>query len=410
MEGSSLETIRQMVASGIGVAVLPGTSVPERTRRDALIVYLPFRRPVPRRRVVLVWRKSFTRTRRSRRWPPRYTAARCPARSSSNRPCARNSAGAAAIMQLHRPDAVPGDGAARAPGSGPAAAPHDRPARMAAFVRLTRLDKPIGILLLLWPTLGALWIAAGGWPGWRLLLVFCLGTVLMRSAGCAINDVADRHFDAHVQRTAARPLARGELSVREAVLAALALAALAGLSLPLLDPAATPLALVALAVAASYPYFKRFFPLPQAWLGIAFSFGIPMAFAAVQGAVPLHGWLLLLANLFWVIAYDTEYAMVDRPDDLRIGVRSSAIFFGRADVFAVAVCYGLYLGSMAGIGRSIGLDAHFAAGWCIALACAMLHTWWIRGRDPAQCFRAFVHNHWLGLAIFGGIAVDLAQH
>ena len=232
----------------------------------------------------------------------------------------------------------------------------------------------------------------------------------MRSAGCAINDVADRRFDAHVQRTAGRVLARGELSAREALLVALVLALLSAASLPLLHPAATPLAFVAVAVAASYPYFKRFFPLPQAYLGIAFSFGIPMAFAAVQGYVPFHGWMLFAANLFWVVAYDTEYAMVDRQDDLRIGIRSSAILFGRSDVLAVAVCYGLYLGALAGIGRFIGLDAHFAVGWCIALACAAVHVWWIRGRDPAQCFRAFLHNHWLGLAIFAGIVADLAAH
>lgn len=280
--------------------------------------------------------------------------------------------------------------------------------RLACYARLTRLDKPIGILLLLWPTLDALWIAAGGWPGWRLLAIFTLGTVLMRSAGCAINDVADRRLDAHVQRTAGRVLARGQLSTREALLVAAVLAALAALTLPLLHPAATPLAFVALAVAASYPYFKRFFPLPQAYLGIAFSFGIPMAFAGVQGYVPSYGWLLLVANLFWVVAYDTEYAMVDRPDDLRIGIRSSAIFFGRHDVLAVAVCYGIYLGALAGIARLIGLDALFAAGWLAALGCAMLHVWWIRLREPQPCFRAFLHNHWLGLAIFLGIATDLA--
>ena len=280
--------------------------------------------------------------------------------------------------------------------------------RLGRYVSLTRLDKPIGILLLLWPTMDALWIAAGGWPGWRLLLVFFGGTVLMRSAGCAINDVADRRFDAHVERTASRVLARGALSTREALAVAAVLALAAAATLPLIHPAAIPLAFIAVAVAASYPYFKRFFPLPQAYLGIAFSFGIPMAFAAVQGAVPFYGWMLFLANLFWVVAYDTEYAMVDRRDDLRIGIRSSAIFFGRADVVAVAVCYGLYLGALAGIGRFIGLGLPFAAGWALALACAVLHVWWIRHREPVQCFRAFLHNHWLGLAVFAGIVVDLA--
>ncbi len=280
--------------------------------------------------------------------------------------------------------------------------------RLSRYASLTRLDKPIGILLLLWPTFDALWIAAGGWPGWRLVLIFFCGTVLMRSAGCAINDVADRRFDAHVERTAARVLARGALSTREALLVAAVLAAAAAATLPLLNPAATPLAVIALVVAGSYPYFKRFFPMPQAYLGIAFSFGIPMAFAAVQGAVPFYGWALFLANLFWVVAYDTEYAMVDRRDDLRIGIRSSAILFGRADVLAVAICYGLYLGALAGIGRFIGLDGQFAAGWAIALAFAVCHVWWIRNREPAQCFRAFLHNHWLGLAVFAGIVLDLA--
>ena len=281
--------------------------------------------------------------------------------------------------------------------------------RLGRYVSLTRLDKPIGILLLLWPTLDALWLAAGGWPGWRLLLVFTAGTVLMRSAGCAINDVADRRFDAHVERTAARVLARGALATREAVLVAVVLALLSALTLPLLHPAATPLAFIAVAVAATYPYFKRFFPMPQAYLGIAFSFGIPMAFAAVGGAVPWYGWLLFGANLFWVIAYDTEYAMVDRRDDLRIGIRSSAIFFGRGDVVAVAVCYGLYLGALAGIGRFLGLAGPFAAGWTVALVCALLHIWWIRDRAPAQCFRAFRHNHWLGLAVFAGIVLGVGS-
>jgi 4-hydroxybenzoate polyprenyltransferase len=278
--------------------------------------------------------------------------------------------------------------------------------RLALYLRLTRLDKPIGIALLLWPTLDALWIAAGGWPGWQLLAIFCLGTVLMRSAGCAINDVADRDFDGHVARTADRVLARGALSSREALALAAVLAALAALSLPLLPLAATPLAVIAVAVAASYPYFKRFFPLPQAWLGIAFSFGVPMAFAAVLGTVPSYGWLLFGANLFWVVAYDTEYAMVDRDDDLRIGIRSSAILFGRADVAAVAICYVLYLAALAALAAAHGFGPVFAAAWTLALLCAAVHVWWIRGRDPGLCLRAFRHNHWLGFAIFAGIAGD----
>jgi len=289
----------------------------------------------------------------------------------------------------------------------PTAPPRQR-SRLARYVSLTRLDKPIGIALLLWPTLDALWLAADGWPGAQLTLIFCIGTVLTRSAGCAINDVADRRFDAHVERTAGRVLARGELASSEAIMVAIVLAACAALTLPLLHPAATPLALIAVLISVSYPFCKRFFPMPQASLGLAFSFGIPMAFAAVLGRVPDRGWLLMLANLFWVVAYDTEYAMVDRRDDLRIGIRSSAILFGRADVPAVALCYAAYLAALAGIARSAGLGWCFAVGWIGALACAVLHVLWIRGRDPQQCLRAFRHNHWLGLSIFAGIVADYA--
>jgi len=290
----------------------------------------------------------------------------------------------------------------------PAAAQPRARSRLACYVSLTRLDKPIGIALLLWPTLDALWIAARGWPGARLAAIFCLGTVLMRSAGCAINDVADRRFDAHVERTARRVLARGEIASSEAIAVAVVLAACAALTLPLLAPATFPLALAAVLIAVSYPYCKRFFPLPQAYLGIAFSFGIPMAFAAVLGHVPVAGWLLLLANLFWVVAYDTEYAMVDRRDDMRIGIRSSAILFGQADVLAVASCYAIYLGMLAALARSQGLGWCFALGWTAALASAIVHLGWIRDRDPQQCFRAFRHNHWLGLSIFAGIVGDYA--
>jgi len=293
------------------------------------------------------------------------------------------------------------------PGGAPLAAAQPR-SRVACYVSLTRLDKPIGIALLLWPTLDALWLAARGWPGARLAAIFCLGTVLMRSAGCAINDVADRRFDAHVERTAGRVLARGEIATSEAIAVAVVLAVGAALTLPLLHPATIPLALAAVLVSASYPYFKRFFPLPQAYLGIAFSFGIPMAYAAVQGQVPIAGWLLFFANLFWVVAYDTEYAMVDRRDDLRLGLRSSAILFGRADVLAVASCYAVYLGVLAAVARAQGLGWCFAIGWSGALLSAIVHVGWIRGRDPQQCFRAFRHNHWLGLLIFAGIVGDYA--
>lgn len=282
-------------------------------------------------------------------------------------------------------------------------------ARLAAYARLTRLDKPIGILLLLWPTLDALWIAARGWPGLGLLAIFAAGTVLMRSAGCAVNDIADRKFDGEVKRTADRVLARGVIPVREALAVAVVLAlAAAAVSLPFLDRAVRPLAVVAVAVAVTYPYFKRFFPLPQAYLGIAFSFGIPMAFAAVQGRVPALGWYLLAANLLWVIAYDTEYAMVDRDDDLRIGVRSSAIFFGRADVLAIGIGYAAYLAMLAAAARVAGLGAVSFVGWVAAAGIAVRHLIWIRDRDRAQCLRAFRHNHWLGLSLFAGIVADFA--
>jgi 4-hydroxybenzoate polyprenyltransferase len=281
-------------------------------------------------------------------------------------------------------------------------------ARLGLYARLVRLDKPIGIYLLLWPTLDALWIAARGWPGIERVLIFCAGTVLTRSAGCAINDVADRRFDGAVARTAGRVLAQGLLGTREALCVGAALALAAALLLPLLDRAVIPLALAAVAISVSYPYFKRFFPLPQAYLGIAFSLGIPMAFAAVQADVPPLGWCLFAANLFWVVAYDTEYAMVDRSDDLRLGIRSSAILFGRGDVAAVALCYGTYLGMLAYLAWAIGLGRGFLVGWCVALACALRHVWWIRSRDPQQCFRAFRDNHWLGLALFAGIVAAYA--
>jgi 4-hydroxybenzoate polyprenyltransferase len=273
---------------------------------------------------------------------------------------------------------------------------------------LTRLDKPIGIYLLLWPTLDALWVAAGGWPGLERVAIFCVGTVLTRSAGCAINDVADRRFDGHVERTAGRVLAQGLVSPREALWVGAVLAALAALTLPLLNPAVLPLALVAVAISVSYPYFKRFFPMPQAYLGIAFSFGIPMAFADVHGHVPPLGWWLFAANMFWVIAYDTEYAMVDRRDDLRIGIRSSAILFGHADLVAVGLCYGVYLAMLARLALAMHLGWAFGLGWLAALLSALRHLWWIRTREPQRCLQAFRDNHWLGLFIFVGVVAGFA--
>jgi 4-hydroxybenzoate polyprenyltransferase len=276
------------------------------------------------------------------------------------------------------------------------------------YARLIRFDKPVGTLLLLWPTLAALWIAADGRPAPWLVMLFTAGTFLMRSAGCAINDAADAEFDAHVERTADRVVATGQLSRGEAIAVAGALAALAALLLIPLNEASIRLAIVALALAATYPLFKRFFPVPQLYLGVAFSFGIPMAYAAVLGEVPLQGWVLLVANLFWVVAYDTEYAMVDRDDDLRLGVRSSAVFFGRADVAAIVACYAAYLALMAWLGTAIGAGWPYYAGLAAAAAMAVHHTALIRGRERAACFRAFKLNGWLGFVVFAGVVVDHA--
>jgi 4-hydroxybenzoate polyprenyltransferase len=279
-------------------------------------------------------------------------------------------------------------------------------ARLDAYERLLRLDKPIGILLLLWPTLAALWLATGGRPSLLLLIVFVVGTVLMRSAGCAVNDWADRGFDAHVKRTAARPLAVGEIGAGEALALAAALAFCAFLLILATNRVAVLWSFPAAGIAFVYPFFKRFFALPQAFLGIAFSFGIPMAFAAAQQQVPPLAWALLVANLFWVVAYDTEYAMVDRDDDVRIGIRTSAITFGRFDVLAVALCYAVHVAGMVAIGLWQRFGALFYAGLAVAGALAVYHVWLIRGRDRAACFRAFLHNHWLGLAVFAGVVLD----
>lgn len=276
------------------------------------------------------------------------------------------------------------------------------------YERLMRLDKPIGILLLLWPTLWALWLSSLGRPLLVVLWVFLLGTVLMRSAGCVINDIADRDFDPHVARTKERPLAAGRVSVKEAlllftglVLLAFALVVALGNSLVLM------LSIPALFLAASYPFTKRFFAIPQAYLGIAFGFGIPMAFAAHLGYVPALAWWLLLANVFWAIAYDTEYAMVDREDDLKIGIKTSAITFGRFDVVAVMVCYALTLAILAGIGWWMRFSVIYYGGLVVAGLLAVYHYSLIRERQPARCFKAFLHNNYVGLAIFAGLAAEL---
>ena len=280
--------------------------------------------------------------------------------------------------------------------------------RLALYSSLLRLDKPVGTLLLLWPTLTALWIAADGRPSLTLLAVFVVGTVLMRSAGCAINDAADFRYDAQVKRTAQRVVAQGLVSPREAVAVATLLAGLSALLLLALNDAALRLAIAAVAIAATYPLLKRFFPVPQIYLGVAFSFGIPMAFAAVQGEVPTIGWWLFLANNFWVVAYDTEYAMVDRDDDLKLGIRSSAIFFGRADVAVVMACYGAYLSLLMLLGSAIDARWPFYAGCGFAFGLALYHFMLIRDRTREGCFHAFRHNNWVGFAVFAGTAADYA--
>ena len=278
--------------------------------------------------------------------------------------------------------------------------------RLHLYLRLVRLDKPIGTLLLLWPTLVALWLASNGVPDWRLLVIFVVGTFLMRSAGCAINDYADRDFDLHVKRTKDRPITSGLIKPKEALIVAAVLALLAFCLILPLNALTKQLSIAAVIIAGTYPYFKRFFAIPQAYLGIAFGFGIPMAFAAVQGTVPASAWLLLLANVFWSIAYDTAYAMVDRDDDLKIGMKTSAITFGRYDVAAIMLCYAASLGIIFAVGWQYGLRLWFAVGMLAAAGCALYHYTLIRTRDRDRCFYAFRHNNWLGGAVFGGVLLD----
>lgn len=278
--------------------------------------------------------------------------------------------------------------------------------RLNIYERLMRLDKPIGILLLLWPTLWGLWISAAGQPDWVILWVFVIGTVLMRSAGCVINDYADREFDPHVERTRHRPLAAGMVQPWEALVLAAMLALTAFVMILWLNALTIQLALVAALLAASYPFTKRFLPIPQAYLGIAFGFGIPMAFAAQTGEVPAVAWVMLVANVFWSVAYDTEYAMVDRPDDLRIGIKSTAILFGRHDVMAVMLSHGVFLSIMAAVGLWARLGFVYYAGLTVALGLILYQFTLIRGRDRGLCFKAFLHNNWVGAAVFAGIALD----
>jgi 4-hydroxybenzoate polyprenyltransferase len=295
--------------------------------------------------------------------------------------------------------------------------------RLNLYLDLIRWNRPAGWLLLLWPSLSALWIAADGWPGWHLLAVFVLGTILMRSAGCCINDVADREFDRHVKRTAERPVTRGAVSVREALLVGAALA-LAAFGLVLTTNLATIVwSFAGLAVTLIYPYAKRYVSMPQAVLGVAFSFGIPLAFVAVgsanlawqdinwqtlSDAVPMQAWGLMLFNLFWVLAYDTEYAMVDRDDDLRIGMKTSAITLGRHDVSAIMAFYAVYLCGWYGLLESEKLGRHWIFALCLAGLQAVWHFLLILDRSRDGCFRAFRLNHWLGATVFSGIALSYA--
>ncbi|NTV09628.1 MAG: 4-hydroxybenzoate octaprenyltransferase [Zoogloea sp.] len=278
--------------------------------------------------------------------------------------------------------------------------------RFPDYLRLMRLDKPIGILLLLWPTLWALWVAGDGHPPGWMVLIFTIGTVLMRSAGCVINDYADRDFDGRVERTRNRPLATGVVSTGEALLLAAALSLVSFMLVLPLNTLTLLMSVPALFLAGSYPYTKRFFAIPQAYLGIAFGFGIPMAFAALQDTIPLVGWVMLLANILWAVAYDTEYAMVDRPDDLKIGIKTSAITFGRFDVAAVMLCYAGTVGLLAWVGLATGRGWVFLAGLAVAVGMIGYHYMLIRKRERAGCFRAFMHNNWVGAAIFAGWALD----
>ena len=294
-----------------------------------------------------------------------------------------------------------------------------QPSRLALLLDLIRWNRPAGWLLLLWPTLSALWMAADGFPGWHLLVVFVVGTVLMRSAGCCVNDVADREFDRHVERTAQRPVTSGAVSVRQALVFGTVLALAAFALVLTTNPPTILLSVAALAVTLIYPYAKRVVAMPQAVLGVAFSFGIPMAFSGVLGsaewrwqavadALPAQAWWLLAANLFWVLAYDTEYAMVDRDDDLKIGMKTSAITLGRFDVAAVMGFYAVHLGAWAWLGLSLGMGGWFLLGMAAAAVQAVWHFTLIRERDRDGCFKAFRLNHWLGFAVFVGTAVDLA--
>ena len=279
--------------------------------------------------------------------------------------------------------------------------------RCISYGYLIRLDKPIGTLLLLWPTLWALCLASSGTPDLYIMLIFTFGTFLMRSAGCAINDYADRDFDRYVKRTQGRPVTSGKISGKEAVAVAGLLAFMAFLLIQPLNIFTKQLSVLALLVAFIYPFTKRFFAMPQAILGIAFGFGIPMAYAAILDFIPLEAWLLFIGNIFWAIAYDTAYAMVDRDDDLRLGLKTSAITFGRYDVLAIAMSYGILFISQLWVAQLASLSNYFLLGWFPALACAIYHLKLVSTRKREDCFKAFRHNNWLGGFLFLGVVLGL---
>ncbi len=276
--------------------------------------------------------------------------------------------------------------------------------KLDAYERLMRLDKPIGILLLMWPTLWALLIAGQGKPDWIVVLIFATGTVLMRSAGCVMNDIADSEYDGLVERTQHRPLVNNEVSKKEAYILAIGLSLVAFALVCMLNTLTIKLSVVAMLLAASYPFTKRFLSIPQAYLGIAFGWSIPMAFAAILGNIPAIAWVLLMANIFWAIAYDTEYAMVDREDDLKIGIKSSAITFGRFDIFAVMISYAVTLLLLVVVGKWLLLSTAYYLGLVLATGFAGYHYFLIRAREKCKCFKAFLHNNWFGLSVFAGLS------
>ena len=277
------------------------------------------------------------------------------------------------------------------------------------YLRLARLDRPIGWLLLLWPTLWAVWIAGHGAPAWPIVAVFMAGAIVTRAAGCVVNDYFDRDFDRHVERTSKRPLATGEISVRGALVFALCLGLLALALVLTLNPLAQWFAVAGALIAVTYPLFKRFTHFPQLYLGLAFSWGIPMAFAAQQDTVPSLAWILFLANLLWTVAYDTMYAMADRPDDIKIGVKSTAIWFGQYDRRANILCQALSLMVLYLLGRHLEFNGIFNLGLSMAAGTAVYQYWLCRQRDRADCFRAFRNNNWFGGAIFAGIVLSYAM-